>query len=293
MQLRSLEVFVIIVEKNSFTKAAEALYVGQPALSKTIQKLEHELSVTLFDRSSKKIKLTDEGKLLYKMSKEILEKVQSIPESIGDLSDNIAGEVKVGIPQIIGSVFFPKVAYSFLHKYPNVSLSTKEAGGIIIENLVSQGELDIGFVVLPTVNSLDSEQIFQDKFVVCVSSKHPLAKEKEVRLSDLKNEKFIFFDKSFALYNLIKNHCIDSGFSPEISFQSTEWDLVLGLVSAQLGITVIPNELTNKLSDVDIVTLSIKEPEINWNIGIITRKNAYQSNALRAFIHTVRETYQT
>src|SRR5690625_3713278 len=135
MQLRSLEIFVTIVEKNGFTKAAEALYVGQPALSKTIQKLEQELNVTLFDRSSKKIQLTDEGKVLYEKSKEILTKVSSIPECLHELSEVISGEVKVGIPQIIGTMFFPQVAYSFLQKYPKVTLPTKEDGGVIIENL--------------------------------------------------------------------------------------------------------------------------------------------------------------
>ncbi|RST59272.1 LysR family transcriptional regulator [Siminovitchia terrae] len=205
MQLRALEVFVTVVEKNGFTRAAEALYVGQPALSKTIQKLEQDLNVTLFDRTSKKIQLTDEGKLLYEKSKEILAKINSIPESLNELSQVISGEVKVGIPQIIGSIFFPQIAYHFMKRYPNVTLTTKEDGGVIIEKLVTQGELDIGFVVLPAANTIEAELIYQDKFVVCVSSKHPLAKVQAVRLSELKDEKFILFDKSFALYNLIRN----------------------------------------------------------------------------------------
>lgn len=291
MQLRSLEVFVTIVEKNGFTKAAEALYVGQPALSKTIQKLEQELDVTLFDRSSKKIELTDEGKLFYDKSKEILAKINSIPESLHELSKVISGVVKIGIPQIIGTIFFPQVAYRFLEKYPNVTLTTKEDGGVIIENLVNRGELDIGFVVLPASNTLDAEIIYQDKFVVCVSSKHPLAKTEIVSLSQLKHEKFILFDRSFALYNLIRNHCIESGFSPDVVFQSTQWDLVLELVSAQLGITIIPEKLTNKLNGIDIKALPIKEPKMLWNIGIITKKNAYKSYALREFINMVKEIY--
>ncbi len=292
MQLRALEVFVTVVEKNGFTRAAEALYVGQPALSKTIQKLEQDLNVTLFDRTSKKIQLTDEGKLLYEKSKEILAKINSIPESLNELSQVISGEVKVGIPQIIGSIFFPQIAYHFMKRYPNVTLTTKEDGGVIIEKLVTQGELDIGFVVLPAANTIEAELIYQDKFVVCVSSKHPLAKVQAVRLSELKDEKFILFDKSFALYNLIRNHCIESGFSPEVSFQSTQWDLVLELVSAQLGISIIPKKLTNKLNDIDIVALPIKEPNMRWNIGIITKKNAHKSYALQEFIKVVRDIYK-
>lgn len=291
MQLRSLEVFVTVAEQKSFTKAAEALYIGQPALSKTIQKLEQELSVTLIDRSSRRIELTNEGKLLYQKSKEILVKVHSIPEHLNEISQEIIGEVKVGIPQIIGSVFFPQVAYQFLESYPKVTIKTEEHGGVIVENLVTQGDLDIGFVVLPAANTLDAELIYQDKFVVCVSSKHPLSKMNEVSLSDLKNEKFIFFAKSFALYNLIRNHCLEAGFSPDIAFQSTQWDLVLELVSAQLGISIIPKKLSTKLNDVDIVILPISETKMSWDIGIITKKGTYQSPALKKFISMVRAIY--
>lgn len=293
MKLRYLEVFVAVVENDGFTKAAEALYIGQPALSKTIQNLEQELNVTLFDRSSKKIKLTDEGKILYQISKEVLEKIYRIPESIGAISKEISGEVKIGIPQIIGTVFFPKVVHSFMNKYPKVSISTKESGGKIIEKLVEQGKLDIGFVVLPASDSLEQELIFQDEFVVCVSTEHPLAMEKEINLEDLRNEKFILFDKSFALHNLIKNYCIKSGFTPDVVIESTEWDLVLELVSIQLGITIIPKKLTNKLADVNITSIRINRPEMIWNVGIVTKKNAYQSNALKAFIETVREVYHS
>ena len=189
IQFRALEVFLTVVEKNSFTKAAETLYVGQPALSKTVQKLEEELNVKLFDRSSKKLQLTDEGKVLYQKSKDIIQKVNSIPDSLNEVSDVISGEVRVGIPQIIGTVFFPKIAYTFLQKFPKVTLLTEESGGVIIEKLVNKGELDIGLVVLPvSKNTLQSELFYQDEFVVCISEEHPMANLKEIYLGDLKDD---------------------------------------------------------------------------------------------------------
>lgn len=293
MQLRSLEIFVTVVEKNGFTKAAENLYVGQPTISKTIRKLEQELNVTLFDCSSKKIQLTDEGKALYQKSKDILGEVYSIPDCLNELSSVIRGEVKVGIPQIIGTIFFPRVACQFLKRFPKVTLTTEEGGGVIIESRVNRGELDIGFVVLPAANTLETELIYQEEFVVCVSSHHRLAGAETVSLSQLKDEKFILFDKSFALYKLIWNHCVESGFSPDVAFQSTQWDLVLELVSEQLGITIIPKKLVNKLNDIDIKALPIKEPKLLWNVGIITKKSAYKSYALKEFINVVREVYKT
>lgn len=163
----------------------------------------------------------------------------------------------------------------------------------MIESRVNRGELDIGFVVLPAANTLETELIYQEEFVVCVSSHHRLAGAETVSLSQLKDEKFILFDKSFALYKLIWNHCVESGFSPDVAFQSTQWDLVLELVSEQLGITIIPKKLVNKLNDIDIKALPIKEPKLLWNVGIITKKSAYKSYALKEFINVVREVYKT
>lgn len=291
MQLKSLRVFVTIVSEGGFTKAAESMFIGQPALSKTIQKMEQDLNVTLFDRTKKKMKLTDEGEVLYEKAKEILLMVEQIPEALHKISVDITGELKIGIPQIIGSVFFPKIADNFLSKYPKVRLHTTEKGGVITEKLVESGELDIGFVVLPTLNTLNVELLYQGEFVVCVSSQHPLASIDKISVSELKEERFILFDKTFALYNLIFNYCMLKGFSPNIAFQSTQWDLVMELVSANLGITIVPKVLTNKLKNIDTKIISITDPNLSWDIGIITNKKAYKSHALRKFIETIHETY--
>lgn len=291
-QFRDLEIFVKIAENKSFTKTAEILYISQPSLSKTIQKLERELNVVLFDRSSKSARLTDAGKIVYQKSKEILTNVKSISVSLNELSELVTGEVRVGIPQIIGTFFFPKIAHLFNKKYPKVNLSIREEGGLIIEKLVDNGTLDIGFVVLPnSYETLNSKLIYKDEFVLCVSSKHPLAKLDKVSLQNLKDENFILFAKSFALHGLIVNSCKKAGFIPKVAFESTQWDLVLELVSAELGIALVPKVLVNKLNNVGLVSIFLEQPSISWKIGIITKKNAYQSYALKEFINTINELY--
>lgn len=292
IQFRALEIFCTIVEYNGFTKAAEALYVGQPTLSKTVQKLEQLLNVTLFDRTNRQIQLTDAGKVVYQKSREILAQVDSIPIVLNELSNVVTGEIKIGVPPIIGTVFFPQIASVFLNKYPNVNITTKEAGGVIIENIVEESTLDLGLVVLPTINeSLDWELFYKDEFVLCVSSNHPVASYSKIDLISIKDENFILFDQSFALYKLIMDKCLESGFTPAVSFQSSQWDLILELVSAELGVTIIPKILTDRLTNINIVSIPIKKPDLVWRIGFITKKNAYKSYALKAFIKTIRETW--
>lgn len=292
IQLKDLKIFVIVAENRSFTKAAEQLFVTQPSLSKSVQKLEKELNVILFDRSNRKLRLTDAGMIVYEKSKEILSTLENISVSLNELSDLVTGHLKIGLPQIIGTFFFPKIAQVYSRKFPGVTLEIKEEGGLIIEKLVEKGVLDIGFCVLPIRNkNLTSTLIYQDEFVLCVSSQHPLAKATSVSMNDLKEESFILFAKSFALHGLIVNACKSAGYVPRVAFESTQWDLVLELVSSQLGIALVPRILANKLNDVDIVSIPVTNPTIVWNIGIITNRHSYQTFALKEFINTVNALY--
>ncbi|NEU32145.1 LysR family transcriptional regulator [bacterium LRH843] len=292
IQLKDLTIFVKVADNRSFTRTAEILFIAQPSLSKSVQKLEREVGVTLLDRSDRQLRLTDAGKIVYEKSKEILATLNSISTSISELSELITGQLKIGIPPIIGAFIFPKIAEDYGKGFPGITLELKEESALVTEKLVETGELDIGFVVLPILNAnLNTISIYKDEFVLCVSSNHPLADLKEVSLKDLQDESFILFAKAAALHKLIVNECKMAGYSPNIAFESTQWDLVLELVSAQFGITIIPRILANKLNGVSVVTIPIVNPSIVWEIGIITNKNSYKSFALEEFLNIVNEIY--
>src|SRR5699024_5302656 len=99
------------------------------------------------------------------------------------------------------------------------------------------------------------------------------------------------FPNSFALHKIVIQACKESGFVPNVVFESTQWDLVLELVSANIGVTVIPRILLNKLNDINIVSITISKPNLSWNVGLITKKKAYQSHALKKFIHVMKDVY--
>lgn len=293
IQLNDLDIFVKVAENRSFTKASEILFIAQPTLSKSVKRLERELNVILFDRSNRKLNLTEEGLIVYEKSKKILSTLKSIPVSIAELSKLVTGHLKVGLSHIVGTLFFPKIAQIYCNQFPEVTVEIIEEGGLVIERNVEKGLLDIGFVVLPTkIDTLKWTQIYKEEFVLCVSSNHHLSKLKSVSLVDLKDENFIFFSKKWRLHELIINACKDVGFNPKVSFESEQWDLILELVSAQLGITLMPKMLANKLNNVDIVSIPFNEPTIVWSIGVVTNRNVYQSFALKEFINTINQTYR-
>lgn len=293
MQLKDLQIFVAIAEHKSFTKAAEVLFIAQPSLSKSVQKLEKELDVILFDRSNRILRLTEAGEIVYEKSKTILSTLDSMATSIDELSELVTGNLKIGLSPIIGTLFFPKIAQAYTSKFPGVTIETVEEGTIVIGKQVEKGLLDIGFVILPIKNDIvKATSIYKDEFVLCVSPNHPLATLKTVSFADLKDEKFILFPRNWALYALVVQACKEAGFIPEKAFESAQWDLILELVSAEVGITVIPKILSSKLNDVDIVSIPITNPAITWNIGVITNANSYHSYALKEFVKVIGETYQ-
>jgi DNA-binding transcriptional LysR family regulator len=291
-KLRDLKILVTVVEERNFTRAGEKMFIAQPSISKSIQRLEEELGVILFDRRMRDVTLTDVGKIVYEHSSEILALAKRMQIGIEDISDLTAGQLKIGLPQIIGTFIFPAVGKAYTERYPGVTLKIEERGGLLTEKLVEKGEIDVGFVVVPVENPLlHVEQIYEDSFVLCVSANHPLAQREQIELHEVKDEQFIFFAKTFALHKIVMNACEQSGFKPDVLLESTQWDLVLELVSLQMGIAILPRVFAHKLKNIEIVSIPITSPVFKWQVGVITSKKYYQSTALKRFLEIVREIY--
>src|SRR5690625_497078 len=110
MELRDIQSFINVADYKSFTKAAERSYLSQPSLSKAVRKLEKTLQIELFDRSTRHLRLTDAGKIVYKQSQQALASLNDIPMLLDELRDIATGEIKIGIPPLIGTLFFPEIA---------------------------------------------------------------------------------------------------------------------------------------------------------------------------------------
>ncbi|MGG1400362.1 LysR family transcriptional regulator [Bacillus salipaludis] len=226
MNLQDFEILKTIVECGSFSKASEKLFIAQPSLSKTIQRLEKKLGVTLFERSNRIIRLTDEGELVYEKAILMLQQMKELTIQLEDMSEHVKGHLKVGLPQIIGTFFFPQVAKTFSEKYKEVTLEIVEEGGLSVEKLVEKGEVDVAFVVLPTQSkALEEQLIFEAPFVACLPKSHVLKNEKQISLAQLQQDDWIMFDPTFALRQVVLESCRKEQFEPNIAYSTTQWDL--------------------------------------------------------------------
>ncbi|MGG2084248.1 LysR family transcriptional regulator [Lysinibacillus pakistanensis] len=288
MELRDLKAFMAVVEHGSFTKAASESFVSQPSLSKSIKKLEETLRVELLNRSTRHVELTDAGSIVYKQGQKIMGSVMELHILLDDLLNIQTGVIKLGIPPLIGTLFFPDIARNFHMQYPKVRLELVERGAKMIGTLVENGEVDIGIVVLPTDERKFSVQPFvEDQFFVFINDSHPLALKKFIQLEDLKNETFIIFTEEFTLHDYVINTCNTAGFTPIIGYKSSQWDLIVELVSSNLGITLLPYSIAAKQTNNNVKIIPLKDFDMPWRLGVITKKNSYQSFALKQLLNSI------
>jgi DNA-binding transcriptional LysR family regulator len=279
------------VECGSFSKASEQLFIAQPSLTKTIQKLEYKLGVTLFDRSNRINRLTDEGQLVYEKAITVLQQMKELKIELGDMNEMVQGHLKVGLPQIIGTFFFPQVVKAFSKQYTGVTLEIVEEGGLSVERLVEKGEVDVAFVVIPTQSQeLEEQLIFEAPFVACLPQNHILKDDQQIKLSQLKEDDWILFDTTFALRQVVLESCRKEQFEPNIAFSTTQWDLLMALVREEIGVAIVPSPLT-KMCKQNVCVKEISSQYIPWKIGIVTKKNRYKPHALQALLRVVSDVY--
>ncbi|AZV45351.1 LysR family regulatory protein CidR [Peribacillus asahii] len=291
MELRDINSFIEVANHKSFTKAAAHSYLTQPSLSKAIKKLEEELHVELFDRSTRHLRLTDAGQIVYQQGQKALAALSELDVLLEELMDITAGTIKIGIPPLIGTLFFPDIARRFNQKYPKVSLELTELGAKLLGQLIEDGQVDLGIIVMPAnEKKFNIYPFIQDEFVLYIHEDHPLAHKQSISLSELRDERFILFSKDFTLHDHVIQACENHGFTPTISYQSSQWDLIVGLVSSKLGIALLPRLIYDKQTNSNVKIIPIEENStLLWKLGIITKKGAYHSFALKELLKMLGE----
>jgi len=285
MDIRHLTYFIEVAHQRSFTKAALALHITQPSISKMIKILEEELDVILFYRSAKQIELTDAGKALLHQSQLIVNSFQNLTSDLADVINSKKGAITIGLPPMVGSRFFPQIISDFTTSHPQISLTLLEVGSERVHTGIDDGSLDIGVVMLPIdENIFEMFPIIDQPMMLIVHPKHMLAKQPIIELSQLKDESFILFRETFTLHDRIINRCIESGFTPNIVFKSSHWDFIAQMVAINFGIAILPEIICQDLDPERIKIIPLAEPMFHWQLGVIWKKDRYLSFAAKEWL---------
>ncbi|GGB89592.1 LysR family transcriptional regulator [Staphylococcus nepalensis] len=285
MEIRQISYFLEVAQQGSFTKASQTLHISQPALSKTIKAFETELGVELLDRTDKRVRLTDSGEIVYQYGKQILNTISTLTSSLEDNAMLKSGHIKMGLPSLIGIMFFPNIMKGFASAYPGITVALTEEGTNNVIHLVDKGDLDCGIVMLPVdQNDFDVIPLTQDRLMLFLHKSHVLANHSEISMMDVKDEPMILFTEDFTMHDRIIQECNDFGFQPHIAYKSSQWDFIKDMVENNLGITFFPGSLNRKINKEKIISLPITDPYIPWKVGIIVKKGSHRSFATQALV---------
>jgi len=289
LDIKHLQYFMEVTRSGSFTRAANQLYITQPAISRIIKSLEDELGMPLFIRSRKQLSLTDAGRVLYEHAQIFDQQFELLKTELDQLSTLKKGHIRIGLPSIVNSFFFSELIASFHQEYPEITFQMVEDGSKRIEEKVISDTLDFGVVVLPEEHDqFDYYSFVQESLKLVVPASHHLVPYQTVSLKELKEEDFIMFNQDFALRDRIINACSEAGFSPRVISETSQLDFIEEMVASGLGITLLPESTCAELT-MDVKEISLSNPKIGWNLAIIWKQEEHMSQVAREFIRFAKE----
>ena len=299
MDLKQIEYIVKIDDEHSITRAAEKLFVTQSALNQQLLRLEKELGAPLFHRSKVDMRPTEIGQVYLDNAREILRIKQRTYNLINDMTDAKKGRLSIGFTPGRGSEMFTHVYPSFHQAYPNVIVEPHELSVHRQQQMISQGNLDIGFQTLSERQRTDSEYIKlgEEEIYLLVRSIHPAAAQLAAtqtasapfpiaNLTLFQYEPFVLMYKESTIRAITDEIFRKSGFTPNVLFETASNNTVLSMIEANLCCGVVPEYYVRRLPKGISCFAFPTHP--SWDIVANYRKNGYLSEAAKYFIELVR-----
>ncbi|BBB24882.1 LysR family transcriptional regulator [Amphritea japonica] len=287
MDIRSLRCFQTVARETNFTRAAEKLHLAQPAVSMSIKRLEDQLGLKLFHRNGRRISLTDEGGRLLLHADKIIQAVTDAELEMQELTGLTQGQVRVGIPSMLGSYHLAELLMGFRHSHPNLQLSVVEGGTTHIRQLIEQGELDIGIVVDDGESEqLEKVSLIEEEILACVNAEHPLANQPCISYPAFLAEELVLFKEGFFHRQVTESLAERYQITPKITFETNLIPLIQSVIRQGFGISAL---LRPAIDDAgDLIGIPFVEP-LTFNLCIAWRKQRYLSKANQSFVDYLLE----
>ncbi len=284
MELRQLRYFEAVGRLLNFSKAAEELHMAQPPLSRQIQNLEDELGVTLIDRSSRPLKMTNAGQFFYDQSVQVLARIAEVKRATQQLGAEQKRWMGIGFTPSVLYSHIPKAIQQFGSHFPNVHISLSELTSVQQADALKSGRIDVGFGRL-AINSEGIENIIltEDTLMLAVPANHPMAAQTSVSMADIAAEKLILYPASPrpSLADQILSHFKVRGLELSDTFETNSLQTAMGLVAANMGVTILPQSV-QLMQRPDLVYVAIDAADMCSPLIMSVRAND-ESDHLLAF----------
>ncbi|MCE0449890.1 LysR family transcriptional regulator [Brevibacillus sp. AF8] len=288
MELLQLQYFLTVARMEHVTEAARSLHVTQSSLSKTIQRLEEDLGVPLFDRTGRKLRLNEFGsKFLCRVERALFELEQGKLE-LRDLSNPEHGTLELAVTT---ASTLPNILREFRKKRPDIQFHVQMLTTQEMVTLLHRGEVDFCLSSPPVQDDdIECQIVFIDPILVAVPRGHRLADRSIVSLTELKDESFVGVKKGYGTRDLVDAICKSVGFAPTYVYEGDEPARLIQLVEAEIGIAFIPS--TARDSREQISYLRVENHELVREIALLWHKSRYISRAAQEFREVVVDYFE-
>ena len=283
MDEAQLKAFVAINQHGSFSAAAEALHLTQPAVSKRISALEELLDTQLFDRIGRTSVMTEAGRTLRPRAVQMLAGFTGLRESIHDLQGNISGKLSLGTSHHIGLHRLPPVLREFTSSYPDVELDLhfvdSEDGCAGVE----QGDLELAIVTLPLASppALNIKKVWDDPLVLVAGKSHPLARRNKISINELAEYDAILPGSNTYTRGLLESELKLAEREIRTGLSTNYLETNKMMASIGLGWSILPESMVDK----DLHRIKLKGIDLHRSLGYVTHRDRSLSNATRAMIN--------
>jgi len=289
MDIRELKYIDMIARTRHMSKAAEGLYISVPALHKTLQKVESEVNAKLFYRNGHELLPTDIGEIVLEYAHRIFDAMVEMDETISETQNLRKGNVSIGFPSVVGTLYLPNVLINFQKNYPNILLKTIEGGADDLCKMVETGRLDTAIVVRPVYSqNLNEIPVLRDQVVAGVNHQHPWAERPYVTLKDFENVSFNTFGEGHTVYTHLMDKFKEAKIFPNLGFCGTSSEFLYEITSLSNGILVLPKPIIESLCGGQMKMVPFK-PVFSWELCLVFRKNAYLSMAAKTLIEYIQK----
>lgn len=293
---RRLQVFYTVAKQLSFTKAADILYMTQPAVTFQVKQLEEHFNTRLFERSHGKISLTPAGDLVLGYADRILALTGEMEARVGELTGQVTGPLMIGASTTIAEYQLPRILGEFKERFPQVQARLTVANSETVAAKVADHSLDVGLIEAPSHNpNLITLACCEDELVMICSPNHALASRSSVNATDIAEQPYVSREHGSGTRDVVDDFFKSNGVNPDdlhIEMELGSREAIKGAVEANLGVAIMSASTVTKEIQLGTLVALPLDPRLTRELSMVYAQEKFRSKLLDAFISFVENKFQ-
>jgi len=286
MDFDQLRLFVDLVREQSFTRVAEKNFVTQPAVSLSLQKLEEELGVRLLERTTRRVLVTDEGRILDEHARDILARVEEARLALRERREQVMGDLRIATVHSVGLYALPLPLKEYIRRYPEVTPHVDYLPAEQVYRRVQEGEADLGLLAYPEERAnLTIVPFLEDDLVVVCSPEHPLAPGRSLRLEALEGQRLVAFQVEIPTRRATDALLAAAGVRVEVRMECDNIEVLKKMVEVGLGVALVPDlAVRQEVRAGTLRRLRIADHAVRRPLALVHRRSRVLSRPQQAFV---------